>query len=309
MARKPRVHYPAALYHVMMRGNSGQDVFSDDTDRYRFYLLLQETVARYGHRIHAFCLMSNHIHLAVQVGDVPLSRIMQNIGFRYTRWINWRRKSSGHLFQGRFKAVLVDADSYLLQLTRYIHLNPVRAGMVQAPEEYPWSGHRAYLGQETIAWLTTEWVLSQYGQSVDRARHEYRKFVEQGKDEGRQSEFHSGRVDESRILGDDDFMDRVLVRRPKRPLSLTDIVARVCQEYSIDQQELATPGRYRRRSEARGMAAWLILETGCGSISELGKITGRDVTTISSVAKHLQIRAKADSVLAEKMRGLLETFK
>jgi REP element-mobilizing transposase RayT len=89
--------------------------------------------------------MSNHALLAIQVGEVSLSRIMQNIGFRYTRWINWRRNSSGHLFQWRFKAVLVYADSYLAELPRYIHLNPVRAGMVKSPEEYPWSGHRGYL--------------------------------------------------------------------------------------------------------------------------------------------------------------------
>jgi putative transposase len=94
--------------------------------------------------------MNTHVHLAIQVGGVPLSRILQNLSFRYTRWVNGRRKRSGHLFQGRYKAVLVDADSYLDALVRYIHLNPVRAGMVKEPEEYRWSGHRAYLGLEKI---------------------------------------------------------------------------------------------------------------------------------------------------------------
>ena len=107
MARKQRVHYPAALYHVIIRGNARQEIFFDDVDRSRFYLLIQEGLERYEHRIHAFCLMTNHIHLAIQVGDMPLSRIMQNISFRYTQWINWWYKRSGHLFQGRFKAVLV----------------------------------------------------------------------------------------------------------------------------------------------------------------------------------------------------------
>ena len=195
MARKPRVHFPAALYHVMLRGNGGQDIFFEDADRYRFYLLLQQGVERYGHRIHAFCLMSNHIHLAIQVAETPLSHIMQNITFRYTRWVNWHRKSSGHLFQGRFKAVLVDADSYLLELIRYIHLNPVRAGMVAAPEDYPWSGHRACLGLETIPWLTTDWVLAQFGTNPARARREYGKFVDLGKGDGRRQEFHSGVVE------------------------------------------------------------------------------------------------------------------
>lgn len=309
MARKPRVHFPGALYHVMLRGNAGQEIFFEDADRYRFYLLLQEGVERYGHRIHAFCLMSNHIHLAIQVGAVPLSRIMQNIGFRYTRWVNWRLNSSGHLFQGRFKAVLVDADSYLVELTRYIHLNPVRAGMVHAPEEYLWNGHRAYLSVETIPWLTTDWVLAQFGNNVARARLEYRKFVELGKDDGYREEFHGGRLDDSRILGDDSFADRVLMHaaeKPKHKILIEEIIACVCRAYAIEEKDLSTPGRYRSYSEARGMAAWLILETGCGTITELGKLTGRDVTTLSTVAKSLQARARTDSAVADRMNGMVK---
>ena len=184
MARKPRVHYPAALYHVILRGNGGQEIFFGQEDRFRFYLLLQEGIERYGHQVHAFCLMTNHVHLAIQVGEVGLPRIIQNLAFRYTRWVNWRRNRTGHLFQGRYKAVLIDADSYLLELSRYIHLNPVRSGMVRRPEDYPWSGHRAYLGLETIPWLTTDWVLSMFSNRRDRARRVYRRFVEEGKEEG-----------------------------------------------------------------------------------------------------------------------------
>lgn len=311
MARKPRVHYPGALYHVMLRGNGGQDIFFEDADRYRFYLLLQEGTARYGHRIHAFCLMSNHVHLAIQVADVSLSRIMQNIGFRYTRWINWRRGGSGHLFQGRFKAVLVDADSYLLELTRYIHLNPVRAGIVQSPENYPWSGHRAYLGHDAIPWLTTDWVLSQFVADPAQARGAFRDFVEEGKAEGHRREFHSGGVSESRILGNDTFIDSVLVQaegRPPQRIRLKDILAAVCREYGIEETDLTIVGKYRNLSEARGMAAWLALELGCGTVAELGKITGRDASTLSTVARKLRERAKRDSALAEKMIGLLKVF-
>jgi len=128
MARKPRLHVPGGLYHVILRGNGGQDIFFDDEDRYHLYLLLQHGVERYGHRIHGFCCMTNHIHLAIQVADEPLSGIMQNLSFRYTRWINKKQARTGHLFQGRYKSILVDADSYVLELVRYLHLNPVRAG-------------------------------------------------------------------------------------------------------------------------------------------------------------------------------------
>ncbi len=171
MARKPRIHLPGGLYHVIFRGNGGQDVFLTAADRFRFYLLLQEGACRFGYRIHAFCLMTNHIHLALQASNIPLSRSMQNLSFRFTRWINWREKRTGHLFQGRYKAVLVDGDSYLLELVRYLHLNPVRAGMVANPEEYPWSGHRAYLGLEKLPWLTTDWTLAQFGKSVAQGAH------------------------------------------------------------------------------------------------------------------------------------------
>jgi len=210
MARKPRVHYPGALYHAILRGNSGQTIFFDDNDRTRFYLLIQEGVERFGHRIHAFCLMTSHVQLAIQIADISLSRILQNLSFRYTRWVNWRQGKTGHLFQGRYKAVLIDADTYLQGLTRYIHLNPVRAGMVRDPEKYSWSGHRAYLGLETIPWLTTDWVLSQFSKRLSVARRTYMRFIEEGKGGGHQEEYHRGSDTDSRILGDDTFIGRVL---------------------------------------------------------------------------------------------------
>jgi putative transposase len=311
MARKPRVHYPAALYHVIMRGNARQDIFFDDADRYRFYLLLQEGFERYGHRIHAFCLMSNHIHLAIQVGEVSLSRIIQNLAFRYTKWINWRQNRSGHLFQGRFNAVLVDADSYLLELTRYIHLNPVRAGMIQFPEEYPWSGHRAYLGMETIPWLTTDFVLSQFARKEEKARLKYREYVDEGKAEGHLQQYHSGSAYDSRVLGDDAFIDRVLTQteaKPKQRKNLDEIIQRVCRKYGIEDEELKAPGKYRKYSEARGVVAWLILETGEAKLVELSRYTRRDVSTLSSAAKVVQIRAKSDPELADCMRELKDSL-
>ena len=146
MARKSRIHIPGGFYHVLLRGNSGQEIFFSKEERYRFYLLIQEGISRFNYRVHAFCLMSNHVHLAIQVSDVPLSKIMQNLSFRYTLWINKQQKRMGHLFQGRYKAIIVNHESYLIGLVRYIHLNPVRAGIVKRALDYPWSGHRTYIG-------------------------------------------------------------------------------------------------------------------------------------------------------------------
>ncbi len=136
MARKPRLHIPGGLSHVMLRGNGGQDIFFSDNDRFYFQSLVEEGVKRFEHRIHAYCWMRNHVHLAIQVGEIPLSKIIQNLSFRYTRYINKKKSQIGHLFQGRYKAILIDADSYLLELVRYIHLNPVRAKLVTNPADY-----------------------------------------------------------------------------------------------------------------------------------------------------------------------------
>jgi REP element-mobilizing transposase RayT len=309
MARKPRIIYPGALYHAILRGNNGQTIFFDDKDRTRFCFLIQEGVEHFGHRVHSFCLMANHVHLAIQISDIPLSRIMQNLSFRYTRWVNWRQKRSGHLFQGRYKAVLIDADNYLQELTRYIHLNPVRVGIVKEPEDYEWSGHRAYLGFETIPWLTTDWVLSQFSKRLSLARRAYGNFVHKGKGGTHQEEYHRGSGIDNRVLGDDDFIDRVVGRKPTRlrlKASIDRIMLEICRHFHLEEKDFFVTGKDRKLSEARGMAGWLVMELGGCPLEELGKRTGRDVTTLSSGVKRLQIRSQSDLKLADSMKLLLK---
>jgi hypothetical protein len=245
------------------------------------------------------------------MGDVSLSRILQNLSFRYTRWVNWRQSRTGHLFQGRYKAVLVDADIYLQALTRYIHLNPVRAGIVKKPAAYLWSGHRAYLGLEAIPWLTTDWVLSQFSGKLAAARGAYERFLWEQKGGGHQEEYHRGSEIDSRILGDDTFIDRVLSQKdavPRRKVKLEGVLREVCKRYSVKEEDLGAGGKDRRLSEARGMAAWLIMEIGVCPLRELGKVTDRDVTTLSSAIKRLQTRAKTDLKLAKAMNALFEAI-
>ena len=302
MARKPRVHYKVALYHVMVRGNGGQNIFTDEEDRYHFYLFLQEGVEKFGHRIHAFCLMNNHVHLAIQVGEKPLSRIMQNLCFRYTQWFNSRQKRVGHLFQGRYKAIVVDADEYLAELVRYIHLNPVRAKLVKDPEKYRWSGHRAYMGQETLPWLTTEWVLSQFAQRQKTARTRYREFVANGKSEGHRAEFHQG-TSEGRILGDDTFVERVYTESEqgeKKAVTLDDIIERVGNLYGLTAEEITAGGKQRYPAEARGMIAHLVREVSGLSLTDLSIRMKRDASSLSGAAERVLSRSKEDSDLAER---------
>jgi putative transposase len=312
MARKPRLHYPGACYHVILRGNARQDVFFNDADRYRFYLFVQEGIERFGYRVHGFCLMTNHVHIALQVGEAPLSRIMQNLCSRYTRWVNWRLSRIGHLFHGRYKAIMIDADSYLTQLVGYIHLNPVRARMVERCEEYEWSSHRAYVGTNLIPWLTTQPVLAQFSERAENARLLFQEFVAANSGEGHRSEFHGAGGLDPRVFGEDRFVDEVIYKAAAQPLKKADIavvLTAVGRLYEIEVEELSKTGQDRRLSEARSMAAWGVKEMTSSTLTELSKKIGRDVTSLSSGVKRLQTRAMSDSELAKRMvdfKGLLE---
>ena len=288
MARQPRLHLPGGLYHVMLRGNGGQSIFCDDEDRLQLEALVAEGVSRFGHRIHAYCWMGNHIHLALQVGTVPLSRVMQNLGFRYTRYFNRRYARVGHLFQGRFKAILVDAESYLLELVRYIHLNPLRAGLVGAVADYSWSGHQAYLGQAGRAWLYTDWVLSQFGPDLALARWRYGEFVAQGQGGGYRSDFHAGTA-QGRLLGDEDFVARSLAEAGepavRQVVTASDVCRAVCAASGVSEVQLSSLSRARHLARLRGVAAYLIVEHRWGSLAELARIVNRDLGTLSRAAQ------------------------
>ncbi len=303
MSRKPRIHYPGAFYHVILRGNGGQDIFYAKADRSRLYLLFQEGVQRYGHRIHSFCLMSNHLHLVVQVSHIPLSKILQNISFRYTRYINKRKKRIGHLFQGRYKAILIDADSYLLELVRYIHNNPLRAGLATKPEQYQWSSHRAYLGREAIAWLSTDFVLSQFGEKEGKARHHFHAFCLKGVNEERRQEFHQGTF-EGRILGDEGFSENALARAREKfdaPVRIDRLASDVSRVYRINAHILTAPGKHQPGAEARALMAYLVLEAGRPSLTELGEYLQRDPTALSRAAGRLRERLKNDRELSARI--------
>jgi len=290
MARKPRIHVPGGFYHVMLRGNGGADIFFNDDDRFHFYLLLQVGIERFGHRVHAFCLMNNHVHLVIQVGDISLSRIMQNLSFRHTIWVNARQKRVGHLFQGRFKALLVDADSYLLELVRYTHLNPVRAGMVADPNAYAWSSHAAYLGKEALPWLETQDVLAQFSMQLDVARVRYIDFLSQAIDEGYRPEFHCGASD-ARVVGDDDFVQRLVAADDVGvQCGLDDCIALVCRCYALSESVLSERSRTRKPAEARAVIGWLMQRYGKCTLSDVAARFGRDVATLSTSVRGLEKR-------------------
>ena len=181
MSRPLRLELAGGLYHVTSRGDRREDIYRDDADRLAWLTILAQTCERYNWRIHAWCQMSNHYHLIVETVEGNLSAGMRQLNGVYTQDTNRRHRLSGHVFQGRYKAILVERDSYLLELSRYVVLNPVRAAMVKHTRQWKWSSYRAMTGNDPApSWLETGWVLGQFGAQRARQIERYVEFVQQG---------------------------------------------------------------------------------------------------------------------------------
>ncbi len=209
MARPLRIEFPGAVYHVTARGNARNAIFLDDADRLNFLAVLEKAVERFGWRVHAYCLMDNHYHLLIETPEPTLSRGMRHLNGVYTQRLNRRYRRCGHVFQGRYKAVMVDKEGHLLELCRYTVLNPVRAGMAGQAGGWPWSSFRATAGEAAApGWLTTDWVLAQFAVRRGVARRKYRAFVGEGA--GAPSPWEG--LGHPLFLGGEDFIEGLLER-------------------------------------------------------------------------------------------------
>ncbi|NWG02093.1 MAG: transposase [Syntrophaceae bacterium] len=309
MARRPRIHYPGGLYHVIARGNRGLKVFREDRD-YRLYLkFLEEYKERYGFLLYAYVLMPTHIHLLVEVREVPLSRLMQSLQFRYTKNYNLRYQSWGHLFQGRYKAILCEKDSYLIELTAYIHLNPVRAKLTKDPSEYPWSSYREYLKGGKGELADSSFVLSQFSDIKGRAVREYVRFVEGQMPMGHREELY--RLRDQRFLGDEGFIDRVVTDRKDGPsyiydLPIQELVGHVSTVFGISVETIWSMSRNRAGAWGRAiigyLGRWL-----CGySNKYVSDYFNRDPVTVSRGVAKVEERTRWDKEFETKLQRLEE---
>ena len=202
MSRPLRISYPGAFYHVTSRGNEKRNIFLSVQDRKRFLDYIELANEKFGAIIHCYCMMSNHYHLLLETPHGNLSSIIHHINSSYTTYFNIKRSRSGHLFQGRFKAILVDKEAYLVELSRYIHMNPVRARMVENPWDYKWSSCTAYTGdEEAPSWLERSHVLSLFGKNPHKV---YKSFVIKDNNFDPYKDIHA-----SSILGDEGFVNKV----------------------------------------------------------------------------------------------------
>jgi REP element-mobilizing transposase RayT len=284
MARKPRVEFEGAFYHVIARGNQRRDIFADDDDRVGYLERVEHYRRRYEFIVYAYVLMSNHVHLLVETGRVPLSKIMQGIQFSFTQHYNRRHGTVGHLFQGRYKAILCDRDAYLLELVRYIHLNPARVKHPQDPWKYRWSSHRCYLGGGSPVGLEAAFVLGQFGPSATQARRAYMKFMEEGLGVGHVERFYET-VDQ-RFLGDENFVERAekmtAKQEPRRPkTSFQRLVKAVAAMHGVEAERLVDAGRGRRWVQARSLLVYVAREWGGLKAKDLGEQLHRDASMIS----------------------------
>jgi len=219
MSRPLRIEFAGALYHLTSRGDGREAIYLDDEDRKVFLQVLGGACERFNWVCHAYCLMGNHYHLLIETHDGNLSKGMRQLNGVYTQRFNQHHKRVGHVFQGRYKAILVHKDSYLLELARYIVLNPVRAQMARAAKDWPWSSYRATCAQAVKPdWLHTDWLLSVFGKRKREAIERYRAFVAKGKDLPSPWQHLKNQI----YLGDEQFVEQ-MQRQLGGDQSLADI--------------------------------------------------------------------------------------
>ncbi|MFQ5683960.1 MAG: transposase [Candidatus Binatia bacterium] len=302
MARRPRLFAPGLLYHVIVRGNQRQKTFLDNQD-YQVYLeRLAKYRRKYDYCVHAYCLMPNHVHLLVESSDQLLGKFMQGLQQSYSQYFNLRHRKVGHVFQGRYKAIICQRDEYLLELIRYIHLNPVRARIVNRAEQYRYSGHRVYWKGKPTDLLDPTKVLRLLG-----GKEAYREFVLGGLGEGHNEAYYE--VEDQRFLGVEGFGDRVqqkVEKGEKSPVKrpLRAVIRELSEGLAIEVKVLRGPDRSWAVSKGRTMVAYVLVRRLGYRLGEVAAYLGRDMATVGTLVARLNERMQCDRRLVLQIERL-----
>ena len=316
MARPLRIQFPDAWYHVMNRGRRGDLIFKDKGDYYTFIALLKDCVEMWNIRVVAYCLMGTHYHILLQTPDANLSRCMRHINGVYTQYFNRTHGLDGHLFRGRYKSILVDSDSYLLELLRYIHRNPFEAGMVDRLESYQWSSHKGYLSKsEKWNWLHKDYVLKIFSKKMDEALKRYKNFVRKEIPEEINRIFGSRKWPS--VIGNERFINWVKntfyiqkrhVEVPESKALAPDfekIKEAVCRLYGVKEEALFI-SRRGIPNEPRNIAIFLLRHLKGSKLDEIGREF--DIRKYSSVSTIIE-RTKQRAIKDRKFKKRIEEIK
>ena len=305
MARRPRLFAPGVLYHVIVRGNQRQKTFTAESDYQAYIERLARYRKKYDYVLHAYCLMPNHVHLLVESSAQPLAKFMQGLQQSYSQYFNLRHRKTGHVFEGRYKAILCQKDQYLLQLIRYIHLNPVRAGMVRSPKRYRYSGDHVYLQGKATETIDPATVLSMLG-----GKQAYRRFVQDGLREGHKEEYYA--VEDQRFLGAEGFGARLLKKeaglsgKKLTRRSIETVARELAKLLKVDVQALRSPDRGWAISKARTIAAYVLVRRLGYRLSDVAAYFGRDMATLATLLARLSDRVQANDTVRREIERLNE---
>ncbi len=315
MSRPLRIEYPGAWYHVMNRGRRGEDIFLSPADYSMFIEVLRETVAGWHLKVAAYCLMPNHYHLLLHTPDGNLARCMRHINGIYTQRFNRRHKKEGQLFRGRYKVVLVDADSHLLEVLRYIHNNPLRAGILPGLNDYSRSSHQGYLSKsKKWKWLYKDFLLTMLTAKKSRQQAVYVEFISH--DDSEEIERFYGLKNQPSILGGDIFKDWVkdqfsnLAFQPEIPESRTlapdadDVIAEVCKYFKVSKENIAASKR-GTENLPRDIAIYFVRHCCRKTLSEVGEHFGiSSYSTVSSAVERIRTRKNKDKKLQKQLKNI-----
>lgn len=306
-----RIEYPGAFYHVTSRGNEKKDVFKSQKDREKFLSYLESATERYGAVVHVYCLMSNHYHLLMETPEGNLSQIMRHINGAYTNYFNTKRKRAGHLFQGRYKAILVEKEVYALELSRYIHLNPVRAGMVKVPEEYRWSSYCSYIGLTGVPhWLRTTEQLGRFQGGEKEKQEKYRGFVEDLVGEDEESPLTG--VLGSALLGSHDFIAEIEAKYLEEKQADSDIpdLRKITCRWSVEEVMETVRSALGKDSKLTKKASIYLCHRYSGAqLKEIGDRFGIGAAGVSQESRRFAIRMDEDGELRKIVNDLREKMK
>jgi putative transposase len=277
MPRRHRIHVPGGFYHVTLRGNHQQNIFRAEADRLLLNKIVARAIEQYDARLHAYCWMSNHLHFLIQVGLEPLARPMRKIAAEFARAMQSNLDTTGHFFERRYHATLIEATDYLFTVLRYIHRNPVAAGISKGPDDYRWSSHHAYAGRRHEPWLCTSFILEKFAPEPREAARAYARFVALDA-EDLSSPFPEGAF----IFGSDEFIKRIRGsgRREQSAQRLQELIAEACGRFEVERAQVESPLRNPYLTKVRAWIAHQAVSRRVANRSQVARALGRSEGTL-----------------------------